>query len=291
MALSAKPTDYTRKSSGIYVPTHLWMLMEGSGTSSADEGAGTALNLTLVNAAQWASDALGPTLITNVADDYQALSASGTVWGGSTGGLLMVTIFKGDSATGQDVAEWMMQCGNTANSTVYAGLRNTGSLDSELGAVNAAADDASAVQRNATTVWDQTWHFVAGKFRTGTSTDCTSVSIDGAAWLVDPADTLGSLTLNRYAIGGRAGSVQSSQGIGQTLASWAYESNTAGAYDDWDDAFISALYNGGDPWSMFLDLGSNSPLILPHRSSGGLIDLSGNFSGVRGIDYLEYRRH
>lgn len=266
MALSAKPTSYTVKPSGVYVPTHLWMLDELSGTSAVDRGLGTALNLSLVNAAQWDTDALGACMITSVADDYQALSATGTVWNGSSGGLLLVAIFKSDSNVGQDVAEHLMQCANSASSTVYCGLRNTGALSNELGSVIATADDASNVQRNGATVWDQSWHFVAGKIRVGTSTDCCAISVDGAAWDVDPADTLGTLTLNRYCIGGRAGSIQTSQANGRFLAAWAYENNTAGAYTNWDDAFISGLYNGGDPWSMMLNTGNSiAPIASYHR--------------------------
>ena len=246
MAITAKPTSYTVNTSHTKCPTHLWMLDEGSTLASADKGSGTALNLTLVNAAQWSSDALGVVMISSSADSYHAYSATGTVWGGSTGGLLLVSIFKSDSAVGSAAAENILSCCNSSTATTICSIRNNGTVDVETGIASATADDASGVSRVGGTVYDQNWHMIACKFRVGTSTDCCAISVDGGAWDLDPADTLGTLTLDRYGVGVRAGQFLVSEANGEHLAAMAYESSSASAYTDWNDSWIAALYS--DPW-------------------------------------------
>ena len=89
----AKPTVYTVNTGHAKAPTRLWMCNEGSGTTLVDEGGGSAFDMTLVNDAQWGSDALGAYVTVNSASSYHAVSSTGTVWDAS-GGLLLISIFK-----------------------------------------------------------------------------------------------------------------------------------------------------------------------------------------------------
>jgi hypothetical protein len=95
------------------------------------------------------------------------------------------------------------------------------------------------------------WQMIAVKF----TTNSKSLSVDGAAWatvstgtLVFPADA-GKTTQNRFGLGCRPASTPSAVFNGDILAAWAYYDET---YSGLDDAWISTLYNSGDPWSMFL---------------------------------------
>lgn len=237
-----KPATWTLNSGHAKAPTHLWMLDEASGTSAADAGTGTALNMTVQNAAQWASDALGACLTVNLTSSYYAISATGSVWDAS-GGLLLVSIFKTDAATGPATTECWFGTYNSASTVGDIRIVNTTTSDSVNAAAN--ADDASNVARTCSEdIYDQNWHMVAVKFRTGTATECCAISVDGGAWQLDAADTLGAaVTLNRYAIGTRARSAINGTANGQVLAAWAYE---GGTYTSWDDAWIASLY--ADPW-------------------------------------------
>jgi hypothetical protein len=240
----AKPTSYTLNSGHAKAPTHLWMLDEASSTVAYDKGTGTARNMTLQNAAQWGTDALGATMTVSLASSYYAISSTGAVWNG-TGGLLLVGIFKTDAASGPDTTEFWVSTHNSTANVAEASIRNTAVLGSGRANCAATADDASVVSVvNGTDMYDQAWHMVAAKFQTGTGTDRCANSIDGGAWAVDPSDTLGAaITLTRYALGVRARLSVNGAANGQILAAWAYE---GGTYADWDNAWIANLY--ADPF-------------------------------------------
>ncbi len=240
----AKPAvgSYTVNTGHAKCPTHLWMLDEGSLTNANDQGSGTAFDMTLVNAAQWGTDALGPYITTSSTSSYSATTGTGSLWNG-TGGLLLVSIFQTDAAVGTATAEFWFGIYNSAAAGAECAIRNA--TVNQLGRALATADDASSVGRNSTgDIYDQAWHMVAAKFQAGTGTDRCAISIDGAAWDLAASDTLGAtITLDRYAIGARARNFITSEGNGKTLAAWSYE---AGTYATWDDAWIANLY--ADPW-------------------------------------------
>ncbi len=246
MAFSvAKPATYTVDTAHAKCPTHLWMLDEGSLTNANDQGSGTALDMTLQNAAQWGTDALGDYVTVNSGSSYYAKTATGSVWDAS-GGLLLISIFKTDSATGPATSTefWFSTHDSTAAAAECA-IRNA-NIDPEVKAQAwGVADDASGVSVSSSSgVYDQAWHMVAAKFKSGTATSCCAVSIDGGAFNDDASDTLGStITLDRYAIGARARLVINGIANGKVLAAWAYE---GGTYADWDDTWIANLYS--DPW-------------------------------------------
>ncbi len=238
----AKPTVYSVNTGHAKAPTRLWMCNEGSGPTLVDEGGGSAFDMTLVNAAQWGSDALGAYVTVNSASSYHAVSSTGTVWDAS-GGLLLIAILQTDSATGPAGAEFWFGTFNSAAAGAECAIRNT--TTNEQGRALGTADDASSVGINSTgDIYDQAWHMVAAKFQAGTGTDRCAISIDGAAWDLSASDTLGTtITLDRYAIGARARNFITSEGNGKILAAWSYE---AGTYATWDDAWIANLY--ADPW-------------------------------------------
>ncbi len=243
MAFSvAKPSSYTVNTGHAKCPTHLWMLDEAAGTTATDRGSGTARNMTLQNSAQWGSDALGAYIVSSSASSYYAKTATGAIWNG-TGGLLLISIFKTDVSTGPGTAEFWLGAFNSAAAGAECGIRNT--TASDVPQPWAVADDASGVSTNGSgDMYDQAWHMVAAKFKAGVATSCCAVSLDGDAFVDDSSDTLDStITLDRYAIGARARSVINGIANGKTLAAWVYE---AGTYANWNDAWIADLY--ADPW-------------------------------------------
>ena len=237
----AKPSTWTLNTGHAKAPTHLWMLDEGSTTTASDSGTGTARNMTLQNAAMWGSDALGDYITVNSTSSYYAKTATGSVWNGS-GGLLLISIFKTDAAVGPLSTEYWLGTFNSAGTAEVSILNTT---TNEQAQAKGIANDASSVSRNSTAdVYDQAWHMVAAKFKAGSATECCAISIDGGAFALDAADTLGSpITLDRYAIGARARATINGIANGKTLAAWVYESGT---YATWNDAWIANLY--ADPW-------------------------------------------
>ena len=238
----AKPTGYTVNTGHAKCPTHLWMLDEATGTTAVDQGAGTSRNMTLQNAAQWGSDALGDYIVSSSASSYYAKTATNSIWNG-TGGLLMISIFKTDVSTGPATAEFWLGAFNSAAAGAECAIRNTTTND--VAQAWGVADDASGVSVNGSgDMYDQAWHMIAVKIKAGAATSCCAVSFDGGAFTDDGSDTLGStITLDRYAIGARARSTINGIANGKTLAAWVYESGT---YATWNDAWIADLY--ADPW-------------------------------------------
>lgn len=238
----AKPTGYTVDTGHAKCPTRLWMLDEGTGTASSDQGSGTARDMTLQSASQWGSDALGQYITVNSTSSYYAKTANASVWNAS-GGLLLIAIVKTDAAAGPATTEFWFGTHNSAAAGAECAIRNT-TTNSRAQAWG-VADDASGVSVNsATDIYDQAWHMVAAKFKSGSATSCCAVSIDGGAFSADASDTLGAtITLDRYALGARARSSINGLANGKILAAMAYE---AGTYATWDDAWIANLY--ADPW-------------------------------------------
>ncbi len=273
MSITAKPADYTVNTGHAKCPQHLWMLDEGSGTTLADQGSGTALNMTLDNADMWGTDgSLGAIVTANKSGPRKAVSATGTLPSTS---LLMVVIVKTINDDGYVGAsnEYLCGAGYESNSLqTYFNIRAQPQFDNKVD--GAIRDGTSAVSHNTTglSFYDQTWRMLAMKVKT----NGLALSVDGSAWseitnAYTYPNSAGNAP-NRFALGSDATSSASSP----TEASFLAMATWANDYTAWNDAWIANLF--ADPWQ-FLDTTAGSPLILPHRSGGGMLDLSGNFRG------------
>ena len=242
MAITAKPTSYTVNTGHAKCPTHLWMLNEGTGTTSADEGSGTALNLTLDNADQWSSDALGVTMLSNTASSRKAVSATGTLPSTS---ILLVSINKtaNNPFYGGAANEALLAYGYSGGSGSQFGyIRAQPQISGEIDA--AAHDSVSSVAANSSGLYayDQSWHMIAVKF----ATNKIAISVDGSAFTEETPSytfpvTSGSAP-NRFALGSNADSDFGQWFNGSHLAAMVYEDD----YATWDTTWIAALY--ADPW-------------------------------------------
>jgi hypothetical protein len=270
MAITAKPTGLSLKAATAYTPTHLWMLGENSGTTASDTGSGTAIDLTLQNAAQWVTDGThGPVLDCNSTSTYYA-GGSGTGWDG-TNALLLVAIVKTDQGSPGPVAvETIVATAYNANNTNYVSCRNT--TTNQL--AQAAMNDGTFNTVNGGTLWDQTWRMAAVKFRAGAAQSNCAASIDGSAWTDDANTTVSyANAFNRYGIGYKPSLSSPSIFNGEVAAAWAIE---GGTYTDWDDAYVSALYNSGDPWSMILEAAGH-PALSRSRGIPGMNTIASRF--------------
>ena len=241
MAITAKPTIYTVNTGHAYAPTHLWMCDEGSGTEIADKGTGTALKMTLQNADMWGTDGTLGAKITCVASTSRyALGDSGTLF---TDSVCLIVIAASTTNGNADANEYVMGYADTG------AVGDRGGIITVNGAQTWQTDNTDAatnnVQKtNSGTFYDSSWHMLAMKFRSGTAVECCAVSLDGAAWQLDGADTINALSnLDRYGLGARPTSLPVNVFDGAILAAWVYEDPT---YTSLDDAWIAALY--ADPW-------------------------------------------
>lgn len=250
MAWTTKPAKgtYILDTGSAYKPTHLWMFDEGSSTSQPDIGTGTALNATLVDADQWSSDGeVGAYIVCADAAGVEryAYSATGTL--GSTN-FCGVVICKSATAVADSVEFVFGQ--NLSTSTLtspYFGLRYSGDEKCYrigLDGVNSVTSSGDGVIS-----YDNTWHMIAFKVETNK----IAMSTDGAAW----STAIPTLTYpfasgsapNRYSFGARVDNAPDTFFDGYIAAAWAYEDGT---YADWDDTWISTLYNSQNPWAKFL---------------------------------------
>lgn len=241
MAITAKPTVYTVNTGHAYAPTHLWMCDEGTGTTVADHGTGTALDMTLENADMWGTDGSLGSKITCVASTSRyALGASGTLFSSS---VCLIVIAASTTNGNADANEYVMGYADTGAVGDRGGiLALSGAQTWQTDNYDAAANNVQ--KTNSGTFYDSSWHMLALKFRNGSSIECAAVSLDGAAWQADATDTINALSnLDRYGLGVRPTATPVSIFDGAILAAWVYEDPT---YTSLDDAWIAALY--ADPW-------------------------------------------
>jgi len=262
MALTAKPTSYTLNAGHAKAPTHLWMFDEGTGSTSADKGTGTALTMNLQNGAAWGSDALGTTLVCVSGSNQNAISDTGTIWNPANN-VLMVAI--AESATAGNVAatEYIFSYGKSNLTTPGIGGMRILTATNTLSGI---ADDNSVTRTNATSFafYDATMHMIAVKIQPQASSgEIIAVSMDGSAWDTTPNNTLGtSYTIDRYAVGVRAASTGGSLFNGSILALYVYENGT---YATWNDAWIADLY--ADPWQFLNTTTASAPGLFTVRSA------------------------
>ena len=279
MAITAKPTAYTVNAGHAYAPTHLWMCDEGTGTTIADQGTGTAHNMTLQNADMWGTDGSLGSMITAVASTSRyALGASGTLF---TGSVCMVVLAKSTTNSNADANEYVIGCADTgAVGDRLGALAVNGAQTSYVTATDAAANSVSVI--NAGTFYNSGWHMLAVKFRNGTSISCCAISLDGGAWTNDGTASINALSaLDRYGLGCRPASSPSQFFDGSILAAWVYEDPT---YTALDDSWISTLYS--DPWQ-FLTTGTKYLKLLAHNSAASATGVDVVvYSAPTGSDYV-----
>ena len=241
MAITAKPTEYTVNTGHAYAPTHLWMCDEGSGTTVADQGTGTAQDMTLQNADMWGTDGtLGAKIGCISATSRYALSATGAF---ASTSLLMVVICKPASAVCA-ATEYVLGGGHDSDTAAaYCGPRFVTTEIPEAIYYDGTAAAASKVWSAAT--YDTNWQMIAAKY----TTNSKSISVDGAAWATvsatsyDFPNASGKVAPNRWGLGCRPHPTPSGPFNGDILAAWTYYDGT---YADWNDAWIAALYD--NPW-------------------------------------------
>ena len=248
MAWTIKPAvgTYSLNTGSAYAPDHLWMCDEPSGTSMTDHGSATAMTMTLQDAAMRGTDGTLGSIITCVAASSRyAIGATGTMF--SDVGC-MVIVAASTVNGNADANEYVFSAADSATNVGRCGFLCVSGAQS-VQVLN--EDDAAAVatKTSATAFYDSAWHMLALKVKTGTATPTCSISVDGGAWEDDAAETIGTRTLTRYGIGVRATTTLTQIFDGSVAAAWAYHEPT---YADLNDAWISTLYNGGDPWSKFL---------------------------------------
>lgn len=251
MAITAKPTSYTVNTGHSKCPTHLWMFDENTGTSAADKGSGTALNMTLQNSAMWATDGtLGSTIITcDSALDYYAMTGTGTVWD-PTQNVMMVGIIR--STTSTPGTEYAFAYGKGDSTTPgYGGLR----FAATTAPAGVANDGTNTRNKNHSgNGYDQGWHMIAVKVQPqAVSGEVVAISLDGGAFQSLSSSLLTSYLVNRYGAGVRPSPTPTSVFNGSLLSLSVYENGT---YANWDTTWISSLYT--DPWQ-FLNTSTVAP--------------------------------
>lgn len=249
MALTVKPAagTYSLNTGSAYAPDHLWMCDEGSGTSLTDRGSATAMSMTLQNADMLGTDGTLGAIITCVAATSRyALGATGSMFA-DTGCLIVVA--KSTANANADANEYVFSAANSANNNARCGAAAVNGAQTAQ-VFNLDDVPTTAVQIGSGTFYDSAWHMLAIKVKTGTAVSTCAISVDGGAWSDDDAATIGTRTLTRYGLGVRASSTLTQIFDGSIAAAWAYHEPT---YASLDDAWISTLYNSGDPWSKFLN--------------------------------------
>lgn len=256
MAVSLKPTSYVVNTGHAKCPDHLWMLDENTGTTAADKGKGTALNMTLDNADMWGSDALGTIVTFNDTGPRKAVSTAGTLPSSS---IVLVCYAKTTAAA------------SNGNETPFS-TGNSGVSNQNMTFLRAQGDEAldgchfdganSRVSDSGINVYSQTWRVFAVK----AMASAVAVSVDGGAWAettsVSSFPNASGSAPNRFSLGVQADSTPANYFNGSLLAAFAYDDLYATA----DDAWIADLY--ANPWQ-FLTTGG---LILPFNGKlGGLL--------------------
>lgn len=259
MAWTAKPSvgSYSLDSGSIYKPTHLWMFDQGSGVSQSDIGVGTALDATLINADQWSSDGeVGSFIVcskTGGSERY-AYSATGTLGGTNFCGIVIAKSASSVATTN----EWLF--GQSLSTSVatgpFFGLRFAG--DEQVYCIGFDNTNTIAAPSEIGSSYDQQWHMIAYKVQD----NAIGISVDGAAWVTE-APTINfpfasGSGPNRYSFGAKVDSSPDLPFAGKITAAWSYEDGT---YTDWDDTWISTLYNSQNPWSKFLT--TSTPSMAP----------------------------
>ena len=248
MVWTTKPAAGTYSLNGsAYQPDHLWMCDTGSGTSMSDQGAATAMTMTLQNADQWGTDGTLGSIITCIAATSRyALGATGTMFS-STGCLVVVA--KSATNGNADANEYVFSAADSATNNGRCGIAAVNTAQT-VQVFNLDDVPTTAVQIHPGTFYDSAWHMVAIKVKTGTGVSTCAISLDGGAWVDDGTATIGTRTLTRYGLGVRASSTLTQIFDGDIAAAWSYHEPT---YASLDDSWVSTLYNSGDPWSKFLN--------------------------------------
>lgn len=247
MSITAKPTSYTVNTGHAKCPDHLWMFNEGTGTTVADEGKGTALNLTLDNSDMWGTDGtLGAIVSTNSAGPRVARSATGTLPSSS---IVFVILCRSETAV-CSANEYPMGTGkNGTTGSNWSALR----IQTDE-ALDAQYDDGSvavALNANLAGAYDTNWHMMAYKAKS----NALGVSLDGGTWSTSaPSFTFPNATgsaPDRFVIGDRGDGGAAAQNFnGRVLAVFAYDD----LYDTADDTWIANLFS--DPWQFLSAAGT-----------------------------------
>ncbi|MFY4731341.1 hypothetical protein [Nitrospira sp. BLG_2] len=243
MSITAKPTSYTVNTGHAKCPDHLWLFNEGTGTTVADEGKGTALDLTLDNSDMWGTDgSLGSIISANSAGPRKALSSTGTL---ASSSLVMVVLHKSASAVCA-ANEFPISAALSSAGGVYGGARYQTNE-----ALDIVCDDGpnAVAAEFGTSTYDASWRMGAVKWKT----NAYAVSVDGGAWVAGagtvnypPSPT----ALDRFGIGCRAVTAADNQFNGNILAAWVYDD----LYDTVDDTWIADLFS--DPWQFLSAAGT-----------------------------------
>jgi hypothetical protein len=239
-----KPASYTVNTVHAKCPDHLYMIDEGSGATLTDRGKTGGLNMTITNST-WTTDDLtagggtSPVLQLDGTTDYARTAASFSM----TSNLLVVAIYRRETASTPSGTEYVVDVANSANNTDYAAIRHPSTTtpacvydDSGMGAASRAGTVNTC---------DAAYHMVAGRFRQNGANVQTGQSTDGEAWTTASAAGTALWGLNRIAIGDRAGTTTGNEWTGRIAAVFVYK-DTADPVNDWSSTFVSSLY--GDPW-------------------------------------------
>lgn len=238
------------------------MFDSGSGVSQSDIGSGTPLDATLVNADQWSSDVeVGDFILTSSTggSERYAYSSTGTV--GSTNMLLVMVIKSESSVCPVNQIPAILCRSGSATSAPMFGIRY--SADEKAYCIGFDNTNTVAAPTDTSLSYNQQWHMIAYKVMD----NAIGISIDGGAW------TTGSGTVDfpfasgsgpdRYSFGAKVDSTPDTFYDGKVAAVWVVEDGT---YANWDDAYIAALYNSGNPWTKFLI--TSTPIMARMYSNG-----------------------
>lgn len=254
MVWTAKPAagTFSLNAGSAFKPKHLWMLTEGTGTTAADIGSGTALDMTLQSSAMWGTDVtLGDVITCASGTSRYALSATGTVWDIAQN-VMMVFVCK-STGTSPAANEYVGSYGYGSSTTEGAG--GIRFLTGNTAPQGIATDGTNSPSNTLTGAngYDQAMHMIAVKIQGGAGTAQIYVSIDGGAWDTYNTGTLATTgyLINRYGLGVRVSSSPGTIFNGSIAAAWVYENGT---FATWDSTFISDLYNSGNPWTKFLTI-------------------------------------
>lgn len=242
-----KPVSYTVNTGHVKCPDHLYLFDEGTGTNAADQGAVGGLDITLTDAAMrttadlTAGGDMSPVIQCDNSPDYHGNSATGL---SVTSALCVVALVKPDSATNPAATETCVSAAVSSNTTEFLHCRF-----GTNGRLNAVYDDTVIAQINresdATDFYDAAWHLVAVKAYESGSDVLIRASVDGAAWSAATTGTGTTLpAFDRIAVGAHAGLYSVNEFHGQVAAVFVYLDDSA----SWDDTWIAAVYNAGDPW-------------------------------------------
>jgi len=233
---TSKPScgSYTIDVGETHYPDHLWVICEGTGTTTADEGSGTARTLTF-----GATTGSGPDWVTDDAThgtvldfvtankDFMENTSLTTPTGIQT---ICVVMKVGTTAATSDLIQLSDNSANNA-------LRLFVASDGDMGG-QARDTSGNTVNQSVVALDDGAWNMLCGRV----SDVDIDISKNGAAYDQTGHARAILTNIDQFVAGAnRLGAVNSGHYDGLMAAIWWYDS-------DKSDANIATIYNSGNPW-------------------------------------------